>query len=784
MKCIPLTLLLIALTVAPAQAQGGNFGTSLGISDHEILVGQSRNSDAPGAVIAFRPDGEGWSVSATLTASDATEEDGFGRSFVAHDQWLAIGAPDHAGGSGAVYVFERDADTGTWLEAAQLTVEGLDGKIGGALGSADNTIVVGAPDSGAVYVFRKEAGAWVQSARLVGDDAMGGDRFGAGVAIDEERIYVGAPGHNDGAGAVYVFQAESHAEETKLESDDEEHKALGAILAAPGGGLLLSGAPGQRMSQRGRRVRILDQPMAGDIVTFSMDEAGAWTQRPSIEGPEDLMLRFYGFLPFSATQERLLLGSPRGEVVYVYTRDAATGGWVEGEKIEGGASDRSFGQAVALKDDMAVISAPGANYSQGVAVAVTFGDEVTKIGRMSLVREIQLVANGPADCEDEIAWQFDCSNVDLLSFLPIADISLEGSSARLNDIWGWTDPETDHEYALVGRTNGTAFVDVTDPLNPVFVGDMPLPEGARPSSWRDIKVYDNHAFVVADAADSHGVQIFDLTQLREIMEPPATFEATARYHGVHSAHNIVINEESGFAFAVGSSGGGDTCGGGLHMIDVRNPANPTFAGCFAHNETGRAGTGYSHDAQCVIYRGEDLEHRGKEICFGSNETALSIADITDKENPVALSSATYPNVAYAHQGWLTDDHAHFYMNDELDELQGEIVGTRTLIWDVTDLDDPQLLVERRSDNQSSDHNLYIKDDLMYQSNYLSGLRIFDITDVTNPVEVGFFDTVPVGEDRPGFGGSWSNYPYFKSGSIVVTSMGEGLFVLKKRSIDT
>ncbi len=185
----------------------------------------------------------------------------------------------------------------------------------------------------------------------------------------------------------------------------------------------------------------------------------------------------------------------------------------------------------------------------------------------------------------------------------------------------------------------------------------------------------------------------------------------------------------------------------------------------------------------MTYDGPDIEHQGKEICFGANETALSIADVTDKDNPVKLAHASYPNVGYSHQGWLTEDHRYFYMNDELDELQGKVDGTRTLVWDVEDLDDPQLVREYFSENKSSDHNLYIQGNLMYQSNYLSGLRIYDISDVENPVQVGFFDTMPFGDDAPGFGGSWSNYPFFESGAIVVTSMNEGLFILKKKEVD-
>ena len=351
---------------------------------------------------------------------------------------------------------------------------------------------------------------------------------------------------------------------------------------------------------------------------------------------------------------------------------------------------------------------------------------------------------------------------------------------RTNDVWGWTDAMTGKEYALVGMSNAASFVDISDPLNPIYLGKLPLHEGARPSTWRDIKVYKDHAFIVSDGSGRHGMQVFDLTQLRDVRDAPVVFEETAHYDGIASAHNIVINEETGYAYSVGSSGGGETCGGGLHMINIEDPKNPQFAGCFADPGTGRRNTGYSHDAQCVTYRGPDREHQGKEICLGANETALSIADVTDKMNPVALSSASYPNVGYTHQGWLTEDHRYFYMNDELDELARTFVGTRTLIWDVTDLDDPILAREYLSENPASDHNLYIRGDYMYQSNYNSGFRIFNIADPENPVPVGFLDTVPYGEDGPAMGGSWSNYPFFPSGVIIVTSGNEGLFLVKRR----
>lgn len=379
-------------------------------------------------------------------------------------------------------------------------------------------------------------------------------------------------------------------------------------------------------------------------------------------------------------------------------------------------------------------------------------------------------------CKGGKAGGFPCRELDLLARLKRDKIGASG--AVVNDLWGWTDRKTGTEWALVGHSSGTSFISLERPLKPEYVGILPKTADANSSIWRDIKVYRDHAFIVSDGAGAHGMQVFDLTQLRDVDDPPETFSPTATYHRIHSAHNIVINEETGFAYSVGGSGGGRTCGGGLHMIDISAPSDPEFAGCFAHKGTGRAGSGYTHDAVCVVYRGPDGEHRGKEVCFGSNETRLSIVDVSDKDEPVALAAAAYPNVGYAHQGWLDDDHEYLYMNDEFDEFDNQI-STRTLVWDIKDLDDPVVAEEFFHETEASDHNLYVAGDFMYQSNYMAGLRILSIADREDPVEVAFLDTEPGGSNGPSMNGSWSNYPFFASGVIAVTSMGNGVFFLKR-----
>jgi choice-of-anchor B domain-containing protein len=367
-----------------------------------------------------------------------------------------------------------------------------------------------------------------------------------------------------------------------------------------------------------------------------------------------------------------------------------------------------------------------------------------------------------ASCADGFAGPYPCRDIDLLSLLPHAEMG--GGSG--NDIWGWTDPETGREYALVGESTGTAFVDISNPNQPIYVGHLPAHTAA--SLWRGIKVFANHAFIVSEAID-HGMQVFDLTQLRSVIAPPVTFSETAHYAGFGSTHTLALNTRTGFAYAVGTR----TCEGGLHVVDVRTPAAPRAAGCFSFD-------GYTHETQCVIYDGPDTLYRDREICLNSNEDTLTIVDATDKLEQVQLARTGYGGSAYTHQGWLTEDHRFFLVNDEGDE-QAFRHRTRTWIWDVSDLDAPALVTYYDGPTSSIDHNLYVRGNLVYESNYRSGLRVLDASDVALGTlrEVGFFDIYPA-DDNPSFNGAWTSYPFFASGTVIVNGIEQGLLVVRPR----
>ncbi|WP_109098825.1 choice-of-anchor B family protein [Aquimarina sp. AU58] len=376
------------------------------------------------------------------------------------------------------------------------------------------------------------------------------------------------------------------------------------------------------------------------------------------------------------------------------------------------------------------------------------------------------VKSGP--CENGLAGGFyPCNGYDLITRISLTEMSAGAG----NDSWGWTDSQSGKEYALIGLDNGTAFIDISTPDSPIYLGK--LPTATVNSPWRDVKVYQDHAFIVSEATN-HGMQVFDLTRLRNVTNLPQTFNADVHFTDFGSAHNIVINEDSGFAYAVGTNRSG-TYRGGPVFINIQDPKNPIAAGGFL--STGDRA--YSHDAQAINYQGPDTDYTGKEILIGSNEIEVVIADITDKNNPITISTIKYTDVGYTHQGWFTEDMRYFILGDETDE-QGVGFNTRTIIFDFEDLDNPKFHMNYTGPTTAIDHNGYVKGNLFYLANYRAGVRILDISDIGNKnmTEIGFFDTFP-SSDSASFNGVWNVYPYFESGNIVISDIQGGFLLIRK-----
>jgi len=396
---------------------------------------------------------------------------------------------------------------------------------------------------------------------------------------------------------------------------------------------------------------------------------------------------------------------------------------------------------------------------------------------------------------------YSCNNVDLYAFVPLSALGSSGN-ADGNDIWGYTAADG-RKYAITGQTDGSSIVDITVPSEPEVLCFIPAKVSTN-TIWRDIKMADNSqgitfAFVVADRG-GQGLQWFPMdatiATCRASSDRPMRlvegvnfgWVGSPVFSGSTNTHNIVGNYENDKVYLVGSG----SCSGGLIKVDTSSvevgnygtSGRPTLDGCYPND-------GYTHDAECVTYRGPDTRYTGREICWGYNENSITVVDYS---GPTAqmLSRLTYSTSRYTHQGWVNPDAAgnilpqqYALMNDELDESGGTVSSQTTYVVDYTSLTNP-VLTPWASGISSIDHNLYIRGSFVYEANYRAGLRVLNIENMNNPVaqnkleEVGFFKTW-TGALGNSFNGAWSTYPYFTTNGVpdpvVVQDIEQGLFIL-------
>lgn len=761
------------------------FGAAVAIHGDAAFVGEAQRGQ--GAVHLYRRLPTGWKVTGKLSAPNGAIGDGFGVSLVTDGVTLLVGqvgtfnAADS--GRGTVQIFRRGAD-GNWTAAGVIGDVGQKARanFGQALALSGDLALVGAPGEaggGSVYLFRRGAdGRWTAAGSLTPEGgAAAGDKFGAAISIDGDRVAVGAPGR-ESKGKIYTFVKGAEGtwkqEAALLGRRILDNSQLGASVTVRGD-QLLAGAP-------------TANTFAGSAVLFERGKDAPWTEKATFTSFEGGASRFGASVAIG--DKELWIGAPAAEagVGRIFRLARGKDGNFTGMTkllVDSIPSRGMFGNAFAVSGNNAIIGMAGDGGGLGtvmfLAKSPTGAWMLKGTSFPPVVDKWAAIAGAEVKCDNGMAKEWECGNTGILSYMPISAIGGKRGT-MISGNWGWTDPETGKDYAIIGRNDGTSYIDVSDPSHPRYLGDLPKPATANAAVWKEIKTLGHYALIVSDGAGHHGIQIFDLHHLRAV-KTPQIFTTDAWYDALYSIHDIMTNDGSQFAYAVGSNGGGETCGGGYHMIDMHDPLHPVFVGCFADTKTGRAGTGYTHDGLCRMYHGPDTRYTGKEICVGSNETALSITDVTDKKNPAILSRATYPDVGYTHQGWWTEDMRYFYVDDELDETSGKgdaAKATRTLIFDMAKLDDPVFVGPFLGTTRASDHNLYVKGNRMYQSNYLAGLRIIDITDPVKPREVGFFDVAP-GQNVPGFSGSWNNYPFFKNGAILINNMETGIFLIRDRT---
>lgn len=374
------------------------------------------------------------------------------------------------------------------------------------------------------------------------------------------------------------------------------------------------------------------------------------------------------------------------------------------------------------------------------------------------------------------AGLYPCDKVELLAHMALNNFS--SNPGATSNLWGYVDLDDNREYAIVGLEDGTAVVDITNPLAPNEIGTVP----AISSIWRELKVYqfynaaqsrwDAYAYVTTESAQ--GLQIIDLTDL------PNSVSLAAAYNGISTAHTLFISNLDP-ATNVALPGltpylylnGSDLGLGGMRILSLANPTAPVEVGAWEES--------YMHDIQVLTMDDArcPIGHRPCEIVLGwrgsingGNLGGFSVIDATDKANVTTLSRLVYPQYGYAHSGWFSDDLQYVFSMDELDNLN------RVRIFDVSSFITPTLVGAWNGLAAAIEHNGYTLGNKFYISHYRRGLTVLDVTTPTTPAQAAFFDTYPF-SNGASFNGAWGVYPYLPSGNLIISDIEGGLFVVRE-----
>ncbi|MCL7752403.1 choice-of-anchor B family protein [Polaribacter sp. Z022] len=378
-------------------------------------------------------------------------------------------------------------------------------------------------------------------------------------------------------------------------------------------------------------------------------------------------------------------------------------------------------------------------------------------------RENQIIINPIAKCENGFAGEYPCNDYDLLTHISLEELGDENTIA--SNCWGWSDPVNKNEFALICTNKGVTFINITDPANAVVLGTLKTKN--EDNVLRNIVTFQSFAYVISESSN-HGIQSLNLGRLLGINNPPVEFTSDKDYNFFRGASNISVDENSGFAYVSGTN----TFNGGIHFLNLNKPSKVLESDGFADDS-------YSNETKVITYKGPDTDYTDKEILIGSNNSEVVILDVTDKENPVKITSFTYPNIGKAHQGWFTEDFKYFIFGDTLDEINNG-VNTNTIVYDFTDLDNPVHHFNYEGNTAAIDNKSYVKNNLYYQANFTNGIRIIDISNIDSKsfTEIGFFDTYPENNNTEAKG-TVNVYPYLESGNIIVSDTNNGFFLIRK-----
>lgn len=322
-----------------------------------------------------------------------------------------------------------------------------------------------------------------------------------------------------------------------------------------------------------------------------------------------------------------------------------------------------------------------------------------------------------------------------------------GGSNRYSALWGYTAPNG-REYAILGCYDGTAFIDITDSANIREVDFVPTPSTGSGNGWREMKFVGHYAYVVSELTNS-GIQIMDLQYL------PDSVRYVGKYvmPGHTTTHSVSTDGVYLYLNGVNTS---FVPMGGTAILSLANPEAPVKIGQWSSK--------YVHDSRII----NDTIYAS---CINAGE--INIINATNKATPVTVKTfQTTPN-PFTHNSARTVDRNFLYTTDETSTPNGKLK-----IWNISNLNNVTFVRNWLPTNISTAivHNVEIYGNLAVIAHYTAGIRVLNITDPQNPVEIAWYDTYP-SNNSSNFAGCWGIY-MFPSGKIIASDMQTGLYVVK------
>jgi choice-of-anchor B domain-containing protein len=352
-----------------------------------------------------------------------------------------------------------------------------------------------------------------------------------------------------------------------------------------------------------------------------------------------------------------------------------------------------------------------------------------------------------------------------------------------NGIWGYATGV--REYALQSNSFGLHIIDVTDPSAPFRVQYIDMSGGVSPPKgriWRDADIhYDvvsGKTYAYVGAQSNGNLWVVDLSYLSGSTAqgvdsnpiPPAGIADRGR---TNYGHTVFVND--GLLF-MNTANNGATLG--CQIFDLLlNPFDPPIIAAWS---------GSGHDCHDSVARNNVPGSGGKNLLYSAEGYAtrhriLDITSVRSGGTPTLLGETAPVAGIYAHSSWLTEDSHYLYTFDEFNIYD---VG----VYDVSSPASPaQVFTFQYSGDATANsraHNGQIRGKYLILGYYEAGLRVFDISNPVNPVEVGKYETWrdPDGDGTfnqavtGNYNGAWDVHVFLPSGNVLVSDMKSGTFI--------